>query len=141
MDKVDQPRTVKAATCKYCNSSDVFWEKTPDGKWYLSDMQGGLPHLCAEADAAYEKRNQEKKQQWIDHNNKLKQKYQEEKDKLSQTPDNSPCTHCAGGYINSFNPQKCYICSGSGKLTKAAKSRILYRLRKQLWPNFAKPRR
>lgn len=131
----------KITICKYCQSKDVFWEKAPEGKWYLSDMTGGLPHACDQAyDAALARKDEFKKAR-EDRNVKLKESYYNKKAELDAIPNDSPCHICIGGIVpglhyNGVSSSRvyCEICDGRGKMTAKAKSRTLYRLRKQLWP-------
>lgn len=97
----------KITICKYCQSKDVFWEKTPEGKWYLSDMTGGLPHACDQAYNAALQRKAEYKTAKEQQNAQLKDTYYKKKAELD----------------------------ANSKMSSKDKSRTLYLLRKQLWPS------
>lgn len=123
---------VKYVECKYCHEQDLWWskEKMPDGTEKNMLIESfGIPHFCKERKEHFDKLSQDKKDE-----------YAREKAKIEAIPDKSPCGYCHGGFVSGliYNSHpyggRCRNCDGSGKITANVKKRLLYEVRKRIWP-------
>jgi hypothetical protein len=123
---------VKEVECKYCHVNDLWWSKETmeDGRVIHVLMESyGIPHGCEKRKEHLDKLSQEKKDQ-----------YAKGKAEIEAIPDQSPCRTCVHGFVSGLiynsHPRRgvCWNCGGSGKTTAATKKRMLYELRKKIWP-------
>lgn len=128
-------REIVEVSCKYCNTPELWWSKETmeDGTTKNVLMESyGLPHGC-----------EERKKHFDDLNQAKKDEYAKEKDRINAIPDGSACSVCGNGsgigrqYGGGIYSRRCWTCGGSGKITLAAKERMLFDVRKRIWPKFA----
>lgn len=129
---------VKEVACKYCKADDLWWSKEimPDGQVMNMLMESyGIPHGCEARKKHFDKLNQDKKDQ-----------YAKAKAEIEAIPNQSPCRACVHGFVSGviLNSRSgnsyCQSCGGSGKITAASKKKMLFALRKQIWPNIGQRR-
>lgn len=115
----------KAVACKYCTAKDLFWSFERD-RWMLIESFG-LPHSCQEKHEYFKKLAKEK-------NEELKKEYQKEKERINAIPNDTLCSYCTLG-TGTIMPRTCYYCFNFGKINEKVKSKMLYQVRKRLWPD------
>jgi hypothetical protein len=129
-------REVKDVECKYCHANDLWWSKETmeDGRVInVLTESYGIPHGCDERKKHFEKLSQDKKDE-----------YAKEKARIEAIPDQSPCGTCNNGFVLGliYNSDpfggRCRNCGGTGKITAATKKKMLYDIRRRIWPNIGR---
>lgn len=129
---------VKEVECKYCKANDLWWSKETmeDGKVLNVLMESfGIPHGCEARKEHFDKLSQDKKDQ-----------YAKAKAEIEAIPNGAPCRACVHGFVSGLiynsHPRggHCWTCGGSGKIDAPTKKKMLYELRKKIWPNIGQRR-
>lgn len=106
----------------------------PDGTTKNVLMESwGLPHGCEERQKQLNAANQAKKDE-----------YAAEKLRINAIPDGSHCNSCTNGILPGIHfssyAMRCNACDGSGRITAAVKRKMLYNVRKRIWPTLVSRR-